>query len=127
MCGAGRGGAAMWGGGGAAMCGAGRGGAAMCGGAGLAGGAACGGGPGFFCACEGALVVSASKTATKSDATDPLVRTMSLLSAGLGNQRETGMKVSNPRAGKAARKEAGQGYCPSWPAMGGRPTGRLRR
>jgi len=59
MCGAGRGGAAMWGGGGAAMCGAGRGGAATCG----------GGGPGFFCACEDALVVSASKTAIRSDAT----------------------------------------------------------
>jgi hypothetical protein len=97
MCGAGRGGAAMRGGGGAAMCGAGRGGAAMCGGAGLAGGAACGGGPGFFCACEGALVVSASKTATKNDAMDPLIRTMSLLSAGYGKQREAGMKVSNPR------------------------------
>jgi hypothetical protein len=120
MCGAGRGGAAMWGGGGAAMCGAGRGGAAMCGGAGLAGGAAgCGagaargGGPGFFCACEGALVVSASKTATKSDATNPLIRTMSLLSAGFGKQREAGMKVSNPRSvteskSRDHRKRGGQ-------------------
>ena len=74
-CGAGRGGAAMWGGGGAAMCGAGREGAATCGGAGLGGAAGCGagaargGGPGFFCACEDALVVSASKTAIRSDAT----------------------------------------------------------
>jgi hypothetical protein len=100
----------------------------MCGGAGLAGGAAgcgagaaCGGGPGFFCACEGALVVSASKTATKSDATDPFIRTMSLLSAGFGNQREAGMKVSNPRAGEAARKQAGQAYCTSWPWTAVRP------
>jgi hypothetical protein len=42
---------------------------------------------------------------------------MSLLSAGFGNQRETGMKVSNPRAGEAARKEARQAYCPSWAAV----------
>jgi hypothetical protein len=132
MCGAGRGGAAIWGGGGAAMCGAGRGGAAiwggrgaaMCGGAGLAGGAAgcgagaaCPGGPGFFSACEGALVVTASKTATKSDATNPLIRTISLLSAGFGKQREAGMKVSNPRGvteskSRDHRKRGGQ---PTYP------------
>ena len=37
------------------------------------------------------------------------------------------MKVSNPRAGEPARKEAEQAYCPSWPAVGGRLTGRLSR
>jgi hypothetical protein len=110
MCGAGRGGAAIWGGGGAAMCG----GAGLAGGAaGCGAGAACPGGPGFFSACEGALVVTASKTATKSDATNPLIRTMSLLSAGFGKQREAGMKVSNPRGvteskSRDHRKRGGQ-------------------
>ena len=47
---------------------------------------------------------------------------MSLLkSAGLGNQREAAMKVSNPRAGEAARKEAGRAYCTSWPWAAVRP------
>jgi hypothetical protein len=56
---------------------------------------------------------TASKTATKSDATNPLIRTMSLLSAGFGKQREAGMKVSNPRGvteskSRDHRKRGGQ-------------------
>jgi hypothetical protein len=81
------------------MCGAGRGGAAMCGGAGLGGAAGCGagaargGGPGFFCACEDALVVSASKTAIRSDAT---ARTMGLAKYQFPKQREADLKVQPP-------------------------------
>jgi hypothetical protein len=60
---------------------------------------------------------TASKTATKSDATNPLIRTMSLLSAGFGKQREAGMKVSNPRGvteskSRDHRKRGGQ---PTYP------------